>query len=66
MNRFKGKISTMNKDGHLGVVQRTSQPIEKKNFEAENRDNYGDTSNFSKQYETPVKFNQEPISNMFD
>lgn len=32
MNRFKGKISTMNKDGHLGIVQRTNQPINKMDF----------------------------------
>lgn len=27
--RFKGKTTLMNKDGHLGVVQNTSKPIPK-------------------------------------
>jgi len=32
MNRFKGKITTMNKDGHIGVVQKTSQPVNKMDY----------------------------------
>lgn len=28
-NRFKGKIEVMKKDGHIGVVERTGQPITK-------------------------------------
>ena len=28
-NRFKGRVSLMQKDGHIGLVKRTSQPIHK-------------------------------------
>ena len=29
LEKFQGKISTISKDGHLGVVARTGKPIEK-------------------------------------
>lgn len=29
LDKFQGKVSMINKDGHLGVVARTSNPIEK-------------------------------------
>jgi len=29
LERFQGKTQQMQKDGHLGVIQRTSHPIEK-------------------------------------
>ena len=29
LNRFKGKMEVMKKDGHIGVIERTNQPITK-------------------------------------
>ena len=36
LDRFQGKVSQISKDGHLGVVARTSKPIEKVNMDYHN------------------------------
>jgi hypothetical protein len=61
MNRFKGKIQTMKKDGHIGVVSRTNQPIQKVNLNSKKLDKVGYTSGMSGVSSITTHIIEEPI-----
>lgn len=71
LNRFKGKIGVMDKDGHLGVVASSNKPIQKMGEPVpiqQSSQNYKGGHNF--QNSTPfnmskLRFNHKDLTNCF-
>jgi hypothetical protein len=61
MNRFKGKIQTMKKDGHIGVVSRTGQPIQKVKMQTKKLDKLAYTSGMSGVSSITTHIIEEPV-----
>jgi|JI9StandDraft_2_1071091.scaffolds.fasta_scaffold196611_1 hypothetical protein len=57
-DRFKGRTSLMNKEGHIGVVAKIAKPINKQDFSRNETENQATLS-------LPSKSHQQPCNQLF-